>query len=218
VEFDRGFENKNLDKKIKDRFLKNPFYRLINKQDTRQITIRRGFNSPEDVNAIKNKKNLFNNFYQGNFQKYLEDPWDDIMLAAMYCDQMTYNDLDWDALHVLRSGKGDYFDTHFLLALFFLEENKCYNSEIIKNAKQKVIIDIIQAQQNDNNFSDLYAERIVFLYWANRGEDIKKEWIDTISNNFHDDQFGWKNSSHERINAHTTGLALLALQYFINTK
>lgn len=156
-----------------------------------------------------------NNSYLVNppYEKYLRDPYDDILFKALYCDLDTYNDGDFAILKSIPTKTGDYADTHFLLGLLILRENRCFDQNRIAAEVAAIVPHITKAAQQDVIFSDLYAERITLLYWAGRGDQIREEWIDRITKAVTDDP-GWRDGETESSNAHTTGLALLALIYF----
>lgn len=156
-----------------------------------------------------------NNSYLVNppYEKYLRDPYDDILFKALYCDLDRYDEADFSILKSIRSESGDYADTHYLLGLLLLKESRCLESESLDPEIEAAAQDIADAAAADTVFSDLYAERIVFLYWAGAGDKVRKEWVEFIREHLTDDP-GWRDSGAEFSNAHTTGLSLLALLYF----
>ncbi|OGI59722.1 hypothetical protein A2814_00195 [Candidatus Nomurabacteria bacterium RIFCSPHIGHO2_01_FULL_38_19] len=152
------------------------------------------------------------------YQLSAMDPWDTVLLKALYCDMTEYDDEDFSALELLSNHKGNYWDTHFLIGLLFLKNNGCYISSEIQKSIGEVTSYIIDAQKNDTSFSDLYAERIVVLYWAGYGESVKKEWIERVKDNFTND-LGWRaNYLSVFSNPHTTGLSILSLIYYLEAK
>lgn len=163
----------------------------------------------EPLAEINNNSYLLNSPYE----KYLRDPYDDILFKALYCDLGTYDESDFAILKSIQTETGDYADTHYLLGLLVLRENQCFDQERIKTEIAATANDIVKAAEQDTHFSDLFAERIVFLYWAGLGDRVKEKWIDRIIQKLTDDP-GWRDGEAEYSNAHTTGLALLALIYF----
>lgn len=164
-------------------------------------------------------KNYFYTFSK-KYQKALLDGWDDILVKSLYCDISGYDDVDWNILQRLRDGEGDYFDTHQLMALLLVEENKCYDQKEIDQAKKDVIKDIVaaqhkSAQKKNDNFSDLFAERVVCLYWAKAHHLVDPRWIEIILKAQRDDG-GWADSiAYPSSSTHPSSLAALGLKYFI---
>ncbi|MBU0598434.1 hypothetical protein KKF61_05630, partial [Patescibacteria group bacterium] len=186
-----------------------PFKRLLNK------TIYTSDLSLELKNEINSSSK--NKYYEINdkYLVYLEDDWDDVMLKALYCDVLGYNNEDFQTLFSLRDYTGDYYDTHVYLSLLFLNANNCFLNNDINNQLASIRDILLKAQSDEKEFSDLFAERIVMLYWSGQGDQIKEEWIDIIKQAQNKDG-GWpvKDSFLTGSNPHTTGLALLALQYY----
>ncbi|EKD58696.1 MAG: hypothetical protein ACD_56C00068G0002 [uncultured bacterium] len=203
----RSLQNINL-KTLKKQFADDPFKRLTYKNDiVSDIKIER----KDVVSAIG--ENFNGNFYSVTSTGGSFGAWNDILVKALYCDISKYDSQDFFVLNLMHKQNGGYFDTHFLLALMLLKENKCWEEIKINEQIEKVSRDIIKAIENDKSFGDLYSERIVFLYWAGYGDEIKKEWIEWIKNNF-DAEYGWQDERKPGLNMHTTGLSLLAMIYF----
>ena len=217
VQLDGGFENKKLKEGYEKETRKNPFYGMLDGGADLNVDIKRNFENVDDLkNFVSDKEYLENRFYEiEGGKEYLEDPWDDVLLKALYCKSTGYDGLDWKVMELLNDGKGGYLDTHFLLGLLFLENGKCFDEAEIKKVKSRVIDEIVLAQERDEKFSDLYAERIVFLYWAGEGEKVEKEWINLIQANFQNESNGWQDIGRSEVDAHTTGMAILALEYFL---
>lgn len=149
-----------------------------------------------------------------DYQSFIQDPWDDLVLRSLYCDVYGYSDEDFRVLGSL-SPDGGYTDTHVLLALLFLRENGCYDRPERDFAIGKVSDMLVRAAEEDESWSDLFSERIVFLYWAGEGERVKPEWIDRIVRAQAADG-GWADASWgEGSNPHSTGLSMLAIRYFL---
>lgn len=147
------------------------------------------------------------------YEKFLYDPWDDLLFKALYCDIDGYDNTDFSLLTTRGDGIGGYADTHVLLGLLFLEKNQCFDQGKIESHKKTLVRHIVTAEERDMVFSDLYVERIVFLFWSGYGNTVKKEWLAIVRKNIESD-FGWRwQASDTHSSAHATGLALLALIY-----
>lgn len=193
-----------------EKYAEDPFKRILNKNEyiTELFFDRSSFG--QGMNQLSGRP-----IYRLNdpYAKFLEEPWDDVILKALYCDIVSYDDADFSVLKSVKTNDGGYWDTHVLLSLLILQENKCYSSEKIDEQIRQATEKIILAERTDKIFSDLYAERIVFLYWAGLGNVVKKEWVDIVKDNLTDDP-GWRRERAFFSNAHTTGLALLSLIYY----
>lgn len=195
---------------IDEKYSSDPFRRLLDKS-----------NPMAGLNFARNKigfveKNIINNsFYDisGAPKEFFVDPTDDVVLKALYCDLSGYDDADFGTLKLLNRNDGSYLDTHFLLSLLFLKNNHCYDEQKIDEQIQIAVEKIVEAEKADVQFSDLYAERIVFLYWAGYGNLVEKEWVDKIKNSQRDN-FSWHDSNGMASDAHVTGLAILAMIYY----
>ncbi len=152
-----------------------------------------------------------------DYRSFMQDPWDDLVLRSLYCDVYGYSDEDFRVLGTL-SPDGGYTDTHVLLALLFLRENGCYDRPEREFAIRTVSDMLVRAAEQDGDWSDLFSERIVFLYWAGEGARVKPEWIDRIVSAQEQDG-GWADEAWgEGSNPHSTGLSMLALRYFLEEK
>jgi len=205
---------------LKKKYDKDVFKRLLNKNDyISGIQIEK----KNIVNAIGKPFEGEGNFYSiKNVDKINYDYenfgyWNDIMVKAIYCDKTGFDDTDFYVLNLLKSEDGGYLDTHYLFGLLFLKKNKCYAEDKIDGQINDVSNDIAAAEDNDKTFSDLYAERIVFLYWAGHGNLIKKEWVDLVKINFHE-EYGWTEKDSYSFSGHVTGLSLLSLIYYVEGK
>jgi hypothetical protein len=193
---------------IKKIYTTDPFRRLANRED---VVSNMDINRKDVVSAIGEK--FDGNFYDIKNTSGSFGVWNDILVKALYCDISGYDKDDFFILNLMHKQNGGYFDTHYLLALLLLKENKCWEEEVI-NAQVKIVSEyIIEAQENDYVFSDLYAERIVFLYWAGYQSSIKKEWIDLIIQNYNP-AYGWMDPQKQEFSLHVTGLSLLSLIYY----
>lgn len=192
-----------------ENFKNDPFKKLLNKNDyVKDLEI-----TPKDWDKTGEYNNSYYNVNE-KYKKYLIDPWDDILLKALYADILGFDETDFNKLSSLKTGLGDYTDTHIFLALLILKENKGYIKNEIDNMLKALAWSLINAENKDNVFTDLYAERIVFLYWAGLGNLVKKEWINIIINAKNNDM-GWSGyEDEEESNPHSTGLALLSIIYF----
>jgi len=188
----------------------DPFARLLNPEEKLSpLVFHRRALPFEQLPSINNNSYLVDPPYDA----YLRDPWDDILFKVLACDTHGYDEGDFAILNSSRSNRGDYSDTHVLLGLLLLRGNHCYDAQKIEAEISKVVRILIVGATQDNVFSDLYAERIVLLYWAGVGDVVKREWIEKIQNSLTDDP-GWRSGTDTVSNAHTTGLALLSLLYF----
>lgn len=205
---------KSLDlSQLKQSFYNDPFKRLSDKQDfAEDIKIERG----DVINAIG--KSFDGNFYSVSNSGGTFGAWNDILIKSLYCDKTGYDEKDFFILKLMHQKNGGYLDTHYLLALLLLKENGCFDKKNIDEEINKVSADITKAADQDNEFSDLYAERITFLYMAGKGSSVKKEWIDLIANNF-STETGWIDpKSKNGFSVHVNGLALLSIIYYLENK
>ncbi len=195
----------------------DPFYRIYNnKWEINDLNLIRRADSREEVSGLIK---IFGNntmLYEidNKIGNIMTDPTDDVLLKALYCDETGYDDFDYKLLSVIKDGKGGYGDTHYLLSLLFLEKLGCGNKDMIIHDKSDVVYNILTAELKKQDFSDLFVERIVLLYWAGYSEDIKLKWINKIVQNIQKDG-GWRDINKKESNPHTTGLAALAIKYFI---
>ena len=125
-----------------------------------------------------------------------------------------YDDFDEELLGLMRDNEGGYGDTHYLLGLLLLEKLGCRTTEKLFHEKKEVIKSIITAQEDEQEFSDLFAERIVLLFWAGHGDAVDLNWIERIIQEQQTNK-GWHDSGEVESNPHTTGLSSLAIKYFI---
>ncbi|MCG8568647.1 MAG: DUF4735 domain-containing protein [Spirochaetes bacterium] len=183
----------------------SPFRRIYNREDYAKDLVMKPLPQPP-------VGEYFNSSYSVNpkYQKYLEEPWDDLILKALYSDLLGFTDRDFYLIYSLRSNTGDYTDTHVLLALLLVKENQGYKKQRLETGITKIVKTLLKKQKNQPDNIDLFAERIVFLYWAGYGHKIKPEWIDRIKKMQNPDQ-GWGDDGSD---AHATGLALLSIAYF----
>ncbi len=173
----------------------DPFYRLLNKDYKINIT------NKEDIETFA----------------YLMTDWTDAdIIPTLYCDKIDYSQDEFEQLKKIRDYKGYYGDTHYLMSLLFLESLNCQLPEILTKEKSSVINAIIKAQNNTIQPSiDLFAERIVFLYWAGEKKQIKYNWIKRLVHSQNNDG-SWTEIGTQESDYHITGLSALAIQYYIN--
>jgi hypothetical protein len=155
-----------------------------------------------------------NSFYTLSppYDRALRDPYDDILFKIIACDETGYDEEDFAILRSIGSGRGDSADTHLLFGLLLLKESGCFTGTVLDSEIETVTERIAVAAAQDDTFGDLYAERIVFLYWAGYGDRVHPGWIWRIADRLAVD--GWRDGDDPTANAHTTGLALLSLIYF----
>ena len=188
-----------------DTYDNDPFIRALNRE---KYIASLKFSKPENDSYKINPEYEFALVYR----------LDGIVLKALYCDVAGYNDEDFFVLQTLNTHDGSYEDTHFLLSLLFLKINGCYEKNKIEKLIAEASSSIINAEKKDTSFSDLYAERIVMLYWAGYGRSVERAWVDTVKNNFTNDP-GWRiNKFLLFSSSHPTGLALLSLIYYLEDK
>ncbi len=198
-------------------FKVDPFYRIYsNEWKIDNFNIVRSADSREEVADLVKMFGKEAMLYEvdKSFKKIMTDPTDDIVLKALYCDDSGYDDFDYKLLGVIRDNEGGYGDTHYLLSLLFLERLGCVDINTLVQDKQNVVHSILVAEMKDREFSDLFVERIVLLYWAGYGEDVKFSWINKVARNIQKDG-GWKDKDANKSDPHATGLSSLAIKYFI---
>lgn len=191
---------------LKEKYKDNPYKILVDKHDPlKNISFKR------DIDKVGTKE-----FYTLPPMPDSITNWDPTLLKALYCKKADYDDADFQTLSALKN-RGGYYDNHYILGLLFLRENHCYSQDIVSHEIATTAAVLIQSESEDKEFSDLFAERIVMLYWAGYGSQVKKEWIDTIANSF-DDVYGWNDKGNIHFAGHPTGLSLLALIYYSEGK
>lgn len=192
---------------LQARYKKDPFMRLIDPQKY-----------VADIQFQRNMEHRgTSDFYTIQNLPGSKDTWDPILLKALYCDKTGYDEKDFQTLTSMRENVGGYNDTHYLFALIFLRENHCYNQNVITAEIAKTTRVLTEIEEKEKGFSDIYAERIVMLYWAGFGKDIQKTWIDRIAHSF-TEKYGWDDKGTTTFTAHTTGFSLLALLYYTENK
>lgn len=197
----------------------DPFYRMYsNKWKIDNLSLVRRADSREEVAGLAKIFGINTMLYEitdEKIGKIMTDPTDDIVLKALYCDESGYDDFDYKLLSVIRDDEGGYGDTHYLLSLLFLERLGCGNTDVVMQDKQDVIGNILAAESEEQEFSDLFVERIALLYWAGHGQSVDIEWINKVAKNIQRDG-GWRDVGVDKSDPHTTGLAALAIKYFIS--
>jgi len=198
-------------------FETDPFYRIYSDEwRTQNFSFIRRADSYEEMEKLARIFGVDTVLYEidERFESIMTDPTDDVVLKALYCDKTGYDDFDYELLYAFRDHEGGYGDTHYLLSLLFLEKLGCGDASMIAHDKQMVIDSILTAQRHKQEFSDLFAERIVLLYWAGRGDDVEIGWIIQVVKNIQKDG-GWKDINRDKSDPHATGLSALAIKYFI---
>ncbi|XLQ20549.1 MAG: hypothetical protein ACKUBY_02075 [Candidatus Moraniibacteriota bacterium] len=178
----------------KNAFEEDPFMRLLDISDTKYA---------KNSGSIEKK-----------YTNVMTDPTDDVLLEALFCDIQKYDYSDFEKLKEARDFVGGYGDTHYLIGLLFLNSLECMDDDILLGQMKAVIIDIQIAQRGDTLFSDLFAERVVVLYWAGEKENIKYNWIEKIAAHQRVNG-GWIENGMQESDPHITGLSALAIKYFI---
>jgi hypothetical protein len=203
---------------VKKAFEVDPFYRIYRDDwKINNLTLTRRADSREEVKGLAKIFGKDTMLYEAEERigRIMTDPTDDVVLKALYCDGGSYDDFDYELLSIIKDDEGGYGDTHYLLSLLFLERLKCISASMIDQDKQAVIQNIFMAEMRDDEFSDLFVERIVLLYWAGQNDKIKLEWINKIVQNIQKDG-GWKkNVNTSGSDPHATGLAALSIKYFL---
>lgn len=185
----------------------------------KDLKLTRTIISDEILEHIPALRPLNNYFYilPKKYRNTVHDPWDDVLIKALYCDSTGFDPFDFAILSTLNDGRGGYFDTHKLMALLMLEENDCYDPKKIDAAKRAIVDNIVKALETTTVFSDLYAERVACLYWAGARDRVKPTWLRLIKNAQRNDG-GFAELSFSNSNAHSTGLAAVSLKYFLDEK
>jgi hypothetical protein len=142
----------------------------------------------------------------------LYTPFDKVLLRALYCDYGTYGKEDLDILKSVELGDGSYADTHALVALLLVAEQKPELAALARPEIAALAPILVAAQDQAERFDDLFAERIVFLYWAGRGDLVKPAWLERTVKAQRPDG-AWGSEAGKKPNLHTTALAILSLLY-----
>lgn len=206
----------------KDIPLNDAFSRTFNQKYTfTPLIIKRTVNSVQQLKEkLHSKNHVFGNYFYEfpeSINETLVHRFDDVLIKTLYCDKGSFDDLDLAIVLSMRDFIGGYADTHGMLALLFLEGNNCFNKAQLKEAKDAIVVSLLKALENDVLFSDLYVERIACLYWAGVGHLVKKEWIERIMAAQRKDG-GWANKKRKSSSVHTTGLAVLSINYYFGKK
>jgi hypothetical protein len=133
---------------------------------------------------------------------------------SLYCDLYDgWGDEDLDALLAMADERAGYFDTHLLMGLRLVEANGCNDPARLEAEVQKVAHRLLAALGESPRYEDLFVERIVFLYWAGRGDEIERVWIERILESQNADH-GWGNTPESPSNPHSSTLSVMALTYY----
>ena len=216
-------------------YLNDPSYKLINRNlNLDDFTLYR-----KDNVSIYNDSSKYDNSYYKTDNKtilssphlyrdsrykipetredYFEigSPWTDVVYKAFLCKETGYDEEDFKRLLSVGEGKGNYPDTHALLGLLILEEFECYFEEKIREEKDNLIENIVNALERDNQVDDEYIERVLMLYWSNRDHLVKDKWIKKIIDSRNEDDLGWGEKIEGKSCPHSTGMAMLTLKYYL---
>eukprot|EP01084_Bolivina_argentea_P262480 443892_1 len=195
----------------------DPFCRVFSKSST--ITDK--FSDLHLFRQDASQKHQVHNLYEVNkkYKASIVDPSDDVLIKALYCDTLGYDEIDFDVLIRMAEYNGGYKDTHTLIALEFLRVNECYSSDKIYSEISKVSQAILNSFSNSDytDIHDLFFEKVASLYWAGLGNHVKRKWILQIIEYQNKDDYGWMDTRRPRqkfSSTHTTGLALISLIYY----
>ncbi len=204
---DNAYKSSNTVSTLPDSYYtETPFKRLLKKNNYSQdLSLKITADQEDDYSYFINEK----------YSKYLEDEWDDIVLKALYCDILGFSDADFNVLLSRRNFNGDYNDTHVYLSLLLLQENKCFEGDKLDESITTLETTLLDVQNKEDNFTDIFTERIVMLFWGGKGDSVKEEWI-TIIEEARNADGGWpiKDTFLAGSDPHATGLALLSLLYY----
>lgn len=195
----------------------DPFDRLLGEEHSiNDFTVERLADDREQVQDLVEIFGDHAEIYHvdDKWQKQLTTPYDRALLRALYCDRNTYDRFDLDFLRAHADHAGGYGDTHYAMGLIMLRRLGCVHDEEIASEIDDVARRIMAATEQDEIFSDLYAERIVTLYWLGHGDHVIFPWIMHIARNQKGDGGFWDRDSSGS-NPHTTALATLAIKYFL---
>ncbi len=188
---------------------RDPFLRVLG-EHKRALSV---FETPDPIRT----EDGYDYRIKGEYRRFLVDPWDAMLLRALYCRIYGYSDADFSALASVPLD-GKYADTHKLLGLLLLREQRCYDQDILDRMIRQGAEHIARSAAADQQWSDLFSERIVFLYWAGEGSLVKRDWIDRIAE-AQGREGGWTDPTWGADpNAHSTGLSMLAIRYFLEGK
>lgn len=139
-------------------------------------------------------------------------PYDRVLMRALYCDYGTYDAEDLAILKATNKGDGSYADTHNLVALLLVADRLPALAGLAQPEIAALAQVLVAAQDKAERFDDVYVERIVFLYWAGRGDLVKPAWMERLVKAQRPDG-AWGSDASQGSNLHTTALAILALLY-----
>ena len=139
--------------------------------------------------------------------------YDSIFLKALYCDVSGYTNEDFEMLSDLDHRGSEYLSNSYLFALLLLQENQCYDNQVLTNAIEDSAQRMARTEDEDTKFTDIYAQRIVLLYWSGYGNLVKNDWIKKIRENYKPG-VGWVGSGKLQTENRPTGLSLLGLLYY----
>lgn len=135
------------------------------------------------------------------------------MAYGVYCDRLPRPDVVTRV--VLSTTSAGYQATHQLLALQYMKQNGCLSPD-----EQETLALTARAiaaeQQQDSEFSDLWAERVAVLLYADYRQLVAADWIETLVAK-QEPSGAWSDPRFPRRfyqtpeNPHTTALAVWAL-------
>jgi len=140
----------------------------------------------------------------------LKDP----LIQMLYCDYLGTTEDTYNKFKEVRDNQGGYDDTHFLIGALLYKKLCAPTASTVSSDIDSVVASITEAQKTDNQFSDLYAERVVVLYWAGAIDKIDSIWIQKILDAQQSDG-SWKVEDNV---FHITALSSLALKYNHDSK
>ena len=136
---------------------------------------------------------------------------EDWLIAAANCEDFAPSE---EVLRELFENRySGYLSTHQLLAIMWLRDQG-YLDERIEPRIRKLVEQMVLEQAGGDEFTDLFVERVAFIFHAGYGEKVESRWIKTILDAQKEDG-SWRSPPPE-INAqitdlHTTILAVWAL-------
>lgn len=200
------------------RFIQDPFDRLLVADDgIVDLSIQR---TADNYDQVKDLVTMFDEqariyIVDDRWNAQLKSPYDLGLIKALYCDRTGYDAFDMSYLQAHADNIGGYGDTHYAMGLLMLRHFDCWDDRDIDREISAVAQRLLQTMERDRFFGDLYAERIVTLYWLGYGDRVRFSWIARIVNNQQSDG-GFRDKNSHQTDPHTSVLSALALAYFAN--